>query len=245
MPSIVLRLAAPVQVWAGYRYRFSETLTYPVPTKSGVAGLIGACLGERNPALLLDLFRLRIRVDHSNPPEVDLQVATGPKSGEVAAWKRTSLIDHPKAGWFKGSPDITGNKMPALANRQHLPFAEFITALEVKDHLVEPWLAALRRPVFMPYLGRRSNALTFPFLLGVHTGPDDVLAALPHVSRDTTHSKRPETEEVDAQKSTVRLLAYDVTGSYGEHVVSPASILTPPVTTRSSQLEWATKELTR
>lgn len=245
MPSIVLRLAAPLQVWAGYRYRFSETLTYPVPTKSGVAGLIGACLGERNPALLLDLFRLRIRVDRSNPPEVDFQVATGPKLGEVAAWKRTNLIDHPKAGWVKGSPDITGNKMPAMANRQHLPFAEFMAALEVENHLVEPWLAALKRPVFMPYLGRRSNALTFPFLLGAHPGPDDVLAALPHVPRDTAHPKRTGTEEGDSEKSNVRLLAYNVTGSYAEHVVSPASILTPPVTTRSGQLEWATKELTR
>ena len=86
MPSIVLRLAAPVQVWAGYRYRFSETLTYPVPTKSGVAGLIGACLGERDPSLLLNQFLMRVRVDRSNPSEADLQVATGPKPVEVTGW---------------------------------------------------------------------------------------------------------------------------------------------------------------
>jgi len=240
MPSIVLRLAAPVQVWAGYRYRFSETLTYPVPTKSGVAGLIGACLGERDPSLLLNQFLLRVRVDRSNPSEADLQVATGPKPVEVTGWKRTSLIDHPKAGWLRGTPDVTGNKMAAMANRHHLPFAEFIVALEVEDHFVEPWLAAFRRPVFMPYLGRRSNALTFPFLLGTHTGQDDVLAALPHVPRDVVHPKQGATE-----KPTARLLMYTVTGSYSEHAVSPARILTPPITTRSGQLEWATKELTR
>ena len=96
------------------------------------------------------------------------------------------------------------------------------------------WMNALRNPVFMPYLGRRSCAPSFPFLLGIHEGSvSDLFWSLPWVDRYNTNPDQ------------ATFLAYEVVGDYDLHrAIDHETAYTPPMTRfRSQQLAWAKEHL--
>ncbi|MCY3264624.1 type I-E CRISPR-associated protein Cas5/CasD, partial [Acinetobacter baumannii] len=78
MPTLLLRLAGPMQSW-GTRSRFDERDTDLVPSKSGVIGLICAAMGidreEREPVLQLADLRMGVRVDQLGVLRYDYQTA--------------------------------------------------------------------------------------------------------------------------------------------------------------------------
>lgn len=153
MATLLLRLAAPLQCW-GVDSKFETRKTNREPTKSGVLGLVAAALGLRrdDEEGLARLARLRfgVRVDREGDLLVDFHTAH-----RVDGKKETSWVTY----------------------RHYLCDAVFLVGLESDDRA---WLgaleAALRRPVYPPFLGRRSCPPTQPLCLGVREA--ELVAAL-------------------------------------------------------------------
>lgn len=234
MTTLLLRLGGTSQTWAGYRLIANKNAvpTAPLPRKSGVAGLLGAATGRRELAALVREFDLHVRVDWTNPAVTDIQTLNplpvgvrdhADRSNRMRTANMAAKIRHERRG--------EGNFPTVLMNRQFLPHSEFIVALTSTQ--AGDWMAALREPKFMTYLGRRADAPTFPFVLGVTD--DEAVHALSHMpiagqGRDTPVTAR----------------AYHVTGTYHvhEHAQTPLHA-SPPVATREDQLAWATQHLHR
>ncbi|GAA2433323.1 type I-E CRISPR-associated protein Cas5/CasD [Streptomyces macrosporus] len=145
MSVLLLLLAAPLQSW-GASARFARRTTEPVPTKSGVLGLLAAAQGRDRTADLSDLAALRfgVRVDQPGTRIRDFQTATHADSGKA---------------------------MP-VSERFYLADAVFVAAVEGDDALIDELHTAVRAPVYLPYLGRRSCPPARPLDLGVRTGAD-------------------------------------------------------------------------
>ncbi|GAA1924429.1 type I-E CRISPR-associated protein Cas5/CasD [Streptomyces sodiiphilus] len=154
MSVLVLQLAGPLQSW-GASARFARRTTEAVPTKSGVIGLLAAAQGRDRTADLSDLADLRFGVRVDQPG--------------------TRLTDFQTAHHFD-----TDKSMP-VSHRYYLADAVFVAAVEGDDDLIADLHEAVRRPVFLPYLGRRSCPPSRRLDLGVRTGTDvtGALAAEP------------------------------------------------------------------
>jgi CRISPR system Cascade subunit CasD len=133
MSVLLLRLAGPMQSW-GVQSRFSTRDTGLEPSKSGVVGLLCAALGRPRDADLADLANLplAIRVD---------------REGRMARDYHTAL-DVRKA-------DDSGSTT-VVSHRFYLADADFLAALEGPTGLLTELYAALGRPVWPLYLGRKS-----------------------------------------------------------------------------------------
>ncbi|MCX4744809.1 type I-E CRISPR-associated protein Cas5/CasD [Kitasatospora sp. NBC_01287] len=140
MSVLVLRLAGPLQSW-GSAARFARRTTETAPTKSGVLGLLAGAQGRDRDADLSDLAALRfgVRIEQPGTRIVDLQTA------------------------HHGDSD---RSMP-LSQRFYLADAVFLAALEGERSLIAALHAAVRAPVHLPYLGRRSCPPSGPVDVGV------------------------------------------------------------------------------
>lgn len=146
--SLLLLLKGPMQSW-GDSSRFQERATGPVPTKSGVIGLLAAAAGRRRTDPIEDLAKLSfaVRVDKPGSLLRDYQTAE--------AWQ-------------------TGGKTN-LVSRYYLTDAVFLAAVESEDRaLLEGLEEALRAPRFPLFLGRRSCPANVDLLQGIvdSTGVD-------------------------------------------------------------------------
>lgn len=231
MSTIILRLSAPIQSWPGYRMSYRKTPTFPIPTKSGIAGLVGACLGVTDYRSLVPQFDLWARADKTNPFETDFQVSSATKHNEAVRFSRSITLANAKS--TKAPKFLDGDGR--VSERDFLTHTEFVCGLDVADSIVREWLVSFQNPAFMPYLGRRGNAPSFPFLLGMTEGdPQDVLKSLPRVPRHD--------EDKEDATNTVRL--HHVLGDYNRHE-SQMTTVKPPTATRKEQLTWALQHLTR
>lgn len=231
--TLVLRLGGPVQTWAGYRLIANKNPvpTAPLPRKSAVAGLVGAAIGSRDLADLTGAFTLHVRVDHATAPTVDIQTLNPlPHTVRPHVDRAEALRTLGKGPRLNHERRGGGNFPTVLMNRTLLPYSEFIVALTTDDDTAEQWHHAFRAPVFMPYLGRKANAPTFPFLLGHTTlSPADLLTSLPRLA-------------LPPQDAPAR--AYRVDGDYHNHDAAPLHLPTPPDTaTRKDQLAWCSTQL--
>lgn len=250
---LVIRLAGPVQTWAGYRATHSTVHTSPLPTKSGVAGLLGACLGVRDYLALVPRFALDLRVDRTNAVEHDLQVAVPPPPGRpTTLWHRSAALHAITASVREGTK-VTPYKVPKDINitdgtnrvqfspeRTFVPHAEFTCRVRVADEgLAGELRAAMHRPRFMPYLGRMANAPSFPFFLGSCPGStgDTILTDLPHVPVESARLR---------QDYRPMLRVYTIDGDYSANHPTLCNPVTPPVArSRREQLDWAKEHLER
>jgi CRISPR system Cascade subunit CasD len=140
MSVLVLQLAGPLQSW-GAAARFARRTTEAAPTKSGVIGLLASAQGRERTEDLADLAALRfgVRVDQAG----------------------VRIRDYQTAQHFD-----TEESMP-VSERFYLADAVFVAAVEGEDALIERLHQALLKPVFLPYLGRRSCPPSRPLELGV------------------------------------------------------------------------------
>lgn len=151
MATLLLRLAAPMQSW-GADSKFEVRKTNREPTKSGVVGLLAAALGlrrnETEALYRLNRLRYAVRVDREGSLLVDLHTAGNLTSAEKAAGKK--------------------EKATYLTRRYYLADAVFLVGLESEDRaFLEQLAAALCRPAFPLFLGRRSCPPTQPVCLGI------------------------------------------------------------------------------
>ncbi|EGX58182.1 CRISPR-associated Cas5e family protein [Streptomyces zinciresistens K42] len=138
---LTLRLAGPLQSW-GAASRFARRATERAPTKSGVLGLLAAAQGRDRSADLSDLAALRfaVRLDQPGTRVRDFQTA-----------------HHAD----------TGKSMP-VSERFYLSDAVFVAAVEGDRDLIGILHAAVRSPVYLPFLGRRSCPPSRPVDLRAH-----------------------------------------------------------------------------
>ncbi|MDQ0847455.1 type I-E CRISPR-associated protein Cas5/CasD [Streptomyces sp. V1I6] len=155
MSVLTLRLAGPLQSW-GASARFARRTTEAAPTKSGVIGMLAAAAG--------------------------IERGDDDRLAPLAALKFGVRIDQPGTrvrDFHTAHHGLTGKSMP-LSERFYLADAVFVAALEGDRPLLGELHAALRAPVYAPFLGRRSCPPSLPVELGLHEGGlVDVLREVP------------------------------------------------------------------
>ncbi len=165
MPTLLLRLAAPLQAW-GVTSKFNTRMTEPEPSKSGVIGMVAAALGRSREDPVDDLASLRFGVRKD-------QIGT--------------LVEdfHTAHGNSKNCDFVT--------TRYYLADAIFLVGLEGDRGSLESIEAAIRNPAYPLFLGRRSCPPTGPLSLGiVDTGLEESLKNHEWIASEWYKKKCPE-----------------------------------------------------
>lgn len=141
MPTLLLRLAAPLQSW-GANSKFEIRTTEKMPTKSGVVGMLAAALGLGRDADLsaLNALKFGVRADREGEDITDFHMAHSEKSSYVTY-------------------------------RHYLSDAVFLAGLEGEESFLRELETALQNPRFPLFLGRRSCPPTLPLVVGIRGTP--------------------------------------------------------------------------
>jgi CRISPR system Cascade subunit CasD len=152
---LILRLKGPLQAWGTHTYEDYRPSNL-FPTRSGIIGLLGACLGiercarEKQASLSANL-RMAVRTD---------------KESDVTPTVLTDFHTIMEARKVDGKI----NSNPVVSRREYLCDASFTVALGFKEEsewTLEKIKSALLKPVYTPFLGRRSCALGHPLFHSV------------------------------------------------------------------------------
>lgn len=156
MPTLLLRLQAPMQSW-GISSHFTNRDTGREPSKSGVIGLVCAAMGRPRDADISDLASLRmgVRVDKEGILQKDFQVA---QDIYQASGK--------------------GTKDSEISDRYYLSDAVFLVGLEGPLELLQKIQQALRSPHWSLYLGRKAFPPSKPVYLRDGLENEPLLVAL-------------------------------------------------------------------
>lgn len=148
---LILRLHGVMQAWGGHTFEdYRPSLLFP--TRSGLVGIIGACLGidrgdQKALQALTSSFLYCARLDES-PYAVRKIIDFH------------TVLDARKV-------DGKRNPNPVVSRREYLCDARFTIALQTLDgssYTLEQISSALREPVYTPFLGRRSCPPARPLL---------------------------------------------------------------------------------
>ena len=151
MPTLLLRLASPLQSW-GSDSNFDYSTTERELTKSAIIGFLGAALGwnrDMDFVCLSQQLEFGVRVDREGKYLNDFQTVDGDVQETVL--KRPGY----------------NNKQKYITYRQYLSDAVFLVGLEGERELLEKLEKALKAPVFPLYLGRRSCPPEGKLCLGI------------------------------------------------------------------------------
>ncbi|MBI2873172.1 MAG: type I-E CRISPR-associated protein Cas5/CasD [Chloroflexi bacterium] len=165
--TLFLRLEGPLQAWGNQESKFVVRRTADAPTKSGVIGMLCAALGVSRPAAAPEWIG---------------------KSGKLCALRMGVRIDQPGVRWWdyhtvgahmqmrtaEGRPKAGA----MLTRREYLCDASFLVALQGEPTLVAQLEAALRKPCWTPYLGRKACPPSRPLLERPAEESGDLLTAL-------------------------------------------------------------------
>jgi len=163
---LILRLDGPMQAWGTHTFEDYRPVN-PFPTRSGLLGLVGACLGidRRDSAGLHGLansIEVSVRIDAIAPrPEAESEQAM--ESPPKPALKQRDFHTVLKARKVDGST----NKYPVVSEREYLFESAFTVAIGARADgavTLRSIAAGLRQPAFTPSLGRRSCPLARPLL---------------------------------------------------------------------------------
>jgi CRISPR system Cascade subunit CasD len=162
MTTLLFRLTGPMQAW-GIQSRFSMRDTGLEPSKSGVIGLLCAALGKPRaeqpddtlPSLAqLAGLKMGIRVDRPGTMRMDYHTAGGTH----------------RAGDSYGVARADGSGVgPVTSRRYYLADADFLVGLEGDSPLLHLLDAALVRPCWQIFLGRKSFLPSQPVHLPRHS----------------------------------------------------------------------------
>jgi CRISPR system Cascade subunit CasD len=144
MDTLLLRFIAPMQSW-GVQSNYTVRDTGLEPSKSGVIGLLCAALGRPRDAALDDLAALRmgVRVDREGTLRSDFHIAQDVLDSNGKSLRRS-----------------------IVTNRYYLADAAFLVGLEGDRALLDSLQAALQKPVWALFLGRKAFTPSAPVWLG-------------------------------------------------------------------------------
>ena len=157
MRHLILKFDGVMQAWGGHTYedfRPSELF----PTRSGIIGLLAACLGiERN-----DSDRLQ-----SLANSVKLTVRAEPRSEQANI---TRIIDYHTVKNARTVKElqmgsVSKNSSTIVSHRQYLCDSIFTVAIGEVEHAkfnLADIAVAVKKPIYTPFLGRRSCPLSRP-----------------------------------------------------------------------------------
>ncbi|MSM41133.1 MAG: type I-E CRISPR-associated protein Cas5/CasD [Geobacter sp.] len=157
---LILKLHGPMQAWGEHTFEGLRP-SANFPTRSGLLGLLGACLGigrtERGRLqALADNVGMAVRVDERRIPR---------KDGTDRRLRMVKMTDYHTV---KGArEDYVGLKSHETIQtwREYLYDAEFTVALWNRSGAaptLDELERAVKQPFFTPYLGRRSCPLARP-----------------------------------------------------------------------------------
>lgn len=175
---LILRLDGPMQAWGTHTFEdFRPSNLFP--TRSGLLGLLGACLGiDRRDHTGLE--QLAASVEFTVRADQAVLRPDAGKPMQKAAVKLPDFHTVLAARKVDGSP----NKNPVVSRREYLFDAAFTVAIGAKPAApikLEAIIEALHCPCFTPVLGRRSCPITRPLLEGAPIETSDAKAALASV----------------------------------------------------------------
>lgn len=172
---LILRLDGPMQAWGSHTFEdFRPSNLFP--TRSGLLGLLGACLGidrDDHSGLeqLAQSVEFTVRADRAvRRPEVEQLIS----KAAVKLPDYHTVLDARKV-------DGSTNKNAVESRREYLFDAAFTVAIGEKQTApvtLTDIADALLRPCFTPVLGRRSCPITRPLLDGTPIEASDAKAAL-------------------------------------------------------------------
>ncbi len=149
---LVMKLQGPMQAWGGHTYedlRHSEL----IPTRSGILGLLAACLGiDRNNVSDLQALSSGLAIAVRIDPHKDKRI----KMRRITDFH--TVMDARKV-------DGSRNKYPVVSHREYLCDVCFTVVLQEKGNVVfdlEKIARAMQKPVYTPFLGRRACPISRP-----------------------------------------------------------------------------------
>ncbi len=204
---LILKLAGPMQAWGAHTFEDYRPVE-DFPTRSGLLGLLGACLGLRRDDVagqkaLAESVRIAVRADRRSA--ADLWLATGrsettrPVRAPLPAVRITDFHTVLDARTVGGGV----RKDPVVSRREYLCDGVFTVAVGFRADAAfgpDDLALAVRRPVFTPSLGRRSCPLARPLFEAVIEAVD-LGAALDLI---WPHAGRVYAEEGDGLRLRVR-----------------------------------------
>lgn len=170
---IILRLDGPMQAWGTHTFE-DQRPTNMFPTRSGLLGLIGACLGidrrdmvsQKNLAASVEFC---VRVDNSRLVYGDGVIKHGRKGSDFHTVLNARKVD--------GST----NTNAIVSRREYLFDAVFTVAAGEQPNppfTLDEIAKSLRKPVYTPTLGRRSCPIAAPISDGKIVEASDALDLL-------------------------------------------------------------------
>ena len=148
-------LAGPLQSW-GPPSPWDVKTTYMMPTKSGIVGLISACFGYRrgDPRIqeLFDGLQMAVRADRPGSLIEDYQSIHSNKPYMVSA-----------SGTKRSSPKA-GAATSIVVRKHYIQDARFTVFLSGREELLRSISKAMKAPVFLMYLGRKTCVPTEPIV---------------------------------------------------------------------------------
>lgn len=163
---LILKIQGPMQAWGTHTYEdFRPSNLFP--TRSGLIGLLGACLGiDRRDHDGLGMlgrsveFTIKVVKGGDKLPDYHTimearRANRKPKEGETVQTRREYLFD--------------ASFLAAIGERPDAPVR------------LETIAEAVQKPIFTPSLGRRSCPLSVPLFVKIHEAENgkDALCALP------------------------------------------------------------------
>ena len=180
--SVYIRLAGPLQSWAGAAVTGNIVRTEEIPSPRSLRGLLAGAMGyKRDDEMPTWLENIHFTVRQERRAIfVDDFHTINQRTGEEKFRRRLLLAQGMKASSAKNlvfTPDAQGGT--SIVNRTYLADTEFIVRITAEGR-TEEIDQALRSPRFSTYLGRKAFPAVFPFYLGV--GNSELLYQLPTVA---------------------------------------------------------------
>ncbi|WP_340613632.1 type I-E CRISPR-associated protein Cas5/CasD [Xenorhabdus thailandensis] len=161
---LILRLSGPMQFWGQPTFEGMRP-TANFPTRSGLLGLLGACLGiRRNDKTALqalsDSVRFAVRCDEHKLDDDSVKN----KSVKVSKITDYHTIKDARVDYVSlKSHDIIQTWREYLCDAH---FTVAVWCLPDSHYKLASLVTAVQKPWFTPYLGRRSCPLSHPLYLG-------------------------------------------------------------------------------
>lgn len=180
--SIYIRLAGPLQSWAGAAVTGNIVRTEEVPSPRSLRGLLAGAMGYKRDdemPIWLESIHFTVRQER-RATFVDDFHTINQRTGEEKFRRRLLLAQGARASSVNKpvfTPDDQGGT--SIVNRTYLADTEFIVRITAEGR-TEEIDQALRSPRFSTYLGRKAFPAVFPFYLGV--GNSELLYQLPAIA---------------------------------------------------------------